>query len=200
MHGYLQLKDDSIHKTPAHPRHACGMCCGILGAGLMIVLCGIAPGGLSQLSVPLTPPMLQEKAARKDQSGVDNLVSILRGGSLPGIHPGSLQPGFRSKFYHSGQDGQQGGSYRPEKVSWRNIRGITAAASENGAPASQTGMTPTPIGIDPAAIPAKSRQEEEDDRFEAVDWLGFAPLYLVSAIPVFIGACILWTLWVTSFH
>lgn len=115
-HGYLQLKDDSIEKASFHRRNVRAVCVGILTAVAIIVLSGIAVRGLSPLLAVHRLLMPQEQVESKDQSGVQNLLSIPQARlERPGNHPGLSRPGFHSRLRSVGQ-------YRPKHVNQGNPR------------------------------------------------------------------------------
>eukprot|EP00747_Dinoflagellata_sp_TGD_P102489 gnl/TRDRNA2_/TRDRNA2_168682_c0_seq3.p1 gnl/TRDRNA2_/TRDRNA2_168682_c0~~gnl/TRDRNA2_/TRDRNA2_168682_c0_seq3.p1 ORF type:complete len:417 (+),score=80.08 gnl/TRDRNA2_/TRDRNA2_168682_c0_seq3:47-1252(+) len=91
LHRFVQLEDCTLDERPPRQRQVRALCCGVLIAGLVLVLYGSVRGS--------------------EESDIENLAVISRGGiSSLGFAPRMIQPAARH--------GQQSGYHRPQQVKW----------------------------------------------------------------------------------
>lgn len=100
MHEYVQLEGNIVKESRGHWRRILAVCCGVVCAGVVVVLYKIGPGELSPA---------EAQVPSEDQQGL-NLASIMPGISRQGMHfavqkppimnmaPQHLQPARASLF------------------------------------------------------------------------------------------------------
>lgn len=113
MHGYVHLEDNRVVNTPWRCRHLWAVFYSVASVGAIVALCELGPASLS-------PPKLQAQTVGNDQSGVENLASIMQSGlKQPGpTWPATLmlkRPGFLSGAYPGGRHGAVTQASRQER-------------------------------------------------------------------------------------